>query len=168
MNWKKMLRTFKRRVRAAWRFFERNIFKTPFYWLRTHIIDRYHMIDIRNKDYGYAWGWIDSDSMLLLASFKILKDFVELEQPFLEHMEPNPFCSKEYCDSHNNFVDEINDLYLWWTATRRAEWKNVEKLWDESRDVATRENAYDIEEKLHEKDTEQLIRLMKIRRSMWT
>src|SRR5580692_4221700 len=57
---------------------------TAKYWLRTHTINRYHMIDIRTPEYD--WGWIDRDYAILAANFNILKEFVEKEckPPYFE------------------------------------------------------------------------------------
>jgi hypothetical protein len=54
------------------------------YWLRTHIYNRYHIINVKQPkgspdQYSYDWGWIDRSHVLPLAMFNILCDFVENE-----------------------------------------------------------------------------------------
>src|SRR3990167_9471713 len=54
--------------------------KRVWYWIRCHTYNRYHIIDIRCKD--YKWGWIDQDHKMFLACFKCLEDYVEGEKCF--------------------------------------------------------------------------------------
>lgn len=44
------------------------------YWLKSNIIKKYHLIDIRNS--VYKWGYIDPDYQVLYACFSILEKFV--------------------------------------------------------------------------------------------
>ena len=140
---------------------------------------RYHILDLRDGGNGYDIGWHDSDSQILQANFLILKNFVEKEKPF-NHID------WDYDDEYRKLGQEIKDLYDWWTVERAkehaalaAEWNKLDLSWHTEptenglyhRMVWTGDDTKDLhqrEEELQEKDTEMLIRLMKIRRSLWT
>lgn len=140
---------------------------------------RYHILDLRDAGNGYDIGWHDSDSQILQANFLILKNFVEKEQPF-------KYIDWDYNDDYSKLGKEIKDLYVWWTVERAKEHAELAAEWDKrdlsyhfessengvyKRMVWTGDDTKDLlkaEEELHEKDTEMLIRLMKIRRSLWT
>jgi hypothetical protein len=54
------------------------------YWIRTHTVDKYHLVDIRQpKDspdqYAYRWGFIDASESMTLAVFKVFCEFFEKE-----------------------------------------------------------------------------------------
>jgi hypothetical protein len=140
---------------------------------------RYHILDLRDAGNGYDIGWHDSDSQILQANFLILKNFVEKEKPFDR-------IDWDYDDEYRKIGQEIKDLYVWWTVERAKEHRELAAEWDKrdlsyhfepsengvyKRMVWTGDDTKDLlkaEEELHEKDTEMLIRLMKIRRSLWT
>jgi hypothetical protein len=132
-----------RLARAAWRPLER---WRPFYWLRTHTVDKYHLIDIRNARNGYAWGWIDRSDAFLFANFAILVAFVEKEFPGCVDWD--------YDDDIKALAAEIKALYEWWTVGRKNE-----------HDAA---NDADAPVDTEARDDEMLLRLMKAKRVMWT
>lgn len=129
-----------------------------YYWLRTHTVHRYHIIDIRGED-GYTWGWIDRDHAILLACFKLLRDFVENENPTVglggieayawEGMSAGEL---EGLAAQVAREKEVRALYVWWTVERK---KEKEADHDE----------YDWQDK---RDDEMLLRLMAVRGSLWT
>jgi hypothetical protein len=149
------------RVRWMW-------FENIWYWIRCHTYTKYHLIDIRSKEFGYKWGWMDRDSVILLANFTILKDFVEKEHPF-------DVCVWDENDEHARVGAEIKDLYDWWMNRRAKEHElRTEKLhrWYEHRGTpdgpTLHEELNRYEEELDQKDENNLIRLMKIRKYLWT
>jgi hypothetical protein len=83
--------------------------------------------------------WVDKDFIILHACFQILKDFVDEEKG-------NTHCNY---DAHKSFVNEVNFLYNWWKERKN---KNVVENYD----------------KQMKEDDKMLIRLMKIRTSLWT
>jgi hypothetical protein len=83
--------------------------------------------------------WVDRDEIMLHSCFQILKDCVEKE-----HVDTH--CNYE---AHKEFVDEVRFLYDWWN-------ERVKK-----------EISPDSSDEMKE-DDEMLIRLMKIRTSLWT
>ena len=144
----------------------------PLYWLRCHTFTKYHIIDIRGQD-DYKWGWIDRDHAMYLACFKLLTEFVELEDPTVGQRSMEDYrgdlTQQEFDDFYKPTVApqlerevEVRALYDWWKTTRKQEWdacyasSNLKETWWEE---FTR---------LEEKDEEMLMRLMKVRRTLWT
>ena len=114
------------------------------YWLRTHTVDRYHLVDIRNPRNGYTWGWIDRSDAMLFAAFAVLVDFVEKEYP--------GYVDWEYTDEMRAQRDEILALHRWWTKDRADE-RDAD---DGSTDA------------MDDKDDAMLLRLMAVRGILWT
>jgi hypothetical protein len=85
----------------------------PYYWLRTHTIHRYHMVDARAPQNGYHWGWFDRSGLVLFAAFAVLVDFVEKEYPGCVDWD--------YDEEHRKGRDEFMALYNWWKYGRRRE-----------------------------------------------
>ena len=104
----------------------RNLFKSrwqPLYWLRSHTFNRYHILDISGQD-GYKWGWIDSDTQMELACFKILTNFVENEYP--------GHCDWDSEETIRKVRDEIFEIYNWWTKGLKAEEDAIHTLFEKS------------------------------------
>lgn len=165
----------------------------PIYWLRTHTIDRYHIIDIRGMD-GYKWGWIDRDHAMYLACFKLLCDFVEQEDPGIGLRTLADYGiiagSPEEDAIQSQLVSEreIRAIYDWWKTTRNQEKEACErlldgvdlswkKMWKKCEDgnyefVRTEDPRWDRysaeHDRLEAKDEEMLMRLMAVRRKLWT
>ncbi len=157
--------------------------KGVWYWIRTHTYNRYHIIDIRGADGEYKWGWIDRDHAMFLACFKLLTEFVERETPEIGINEtPLETYGVEDGDESLEYIkaqiarhEEVRALYDWWKTGRKKEHDECAALadklpepvglrysgpkWDEWRKK---------EEELEQKDEDMLMRLMAIRRSLWT
>jgi hypothetical protein len=91
--------------------------------------------------------WCDKDRVMLHACFQLLIDCIEEEKLY------------DFTDFDNNVESkkvkkEIDELYHWWKTRVSAE-----------KDKQNYEN--DTEEQ-YEKDTEMLIRLVKVREYLWT
>lgn len=150
----------------------------PIYWLRTHIINRYHIIDIRGQG-DYTWGWIDRDQAMFLACFKLLVDFCEGE---LVHARTSYLDDDAWADAHG----ELLFLYDWWKRGRaeehaecmrlfeavpRTEWKDLPNGYSEllpNRDPVAQAAWLKCEHALDEKDEAMFQRLIKARHFMWT
>ena len=143
----------------------RVLWKTPLYWLRTHTVHRYHIIDMRYPKNGYKWGWIDRSEAVMFAAFATLVDFVENEYPGLVDWS-----------YHQAEHDEFMALYRWWTKERAEEHAAYERFSDEvlhgwpdrqpKPDDRARMN--EMSEALEAKDQEMLHRLVEVRRILWT
>jgi hypothetical protein len=156
------------------------------YWLRTHTYNRYHMLDMRSKVNGYAWGWWDRSDLILFANMALLRDFIEEEKAFECHVN---WDSEE---GHITAKKEMLTIYEWWTKGRAEEHKKGDELLeaaypnpmvfepipgsnmlslknDETPELRKlRDQCNDMETLLEEKDEEMLIRLVKVRGYMWT
>lgn len=157
--------------------------KDPIYWVKCHTLPsyRFHMLDLRqSKKEGplaYRYGWIDSDTKMVYALVKILNDFVEHEM------------SHWYCPSEEDVQADTSLLYqrnkwletkalhYWWNVERLRQQKNHDDLlhrWSDARkvDAPETQQLWDdlkkIETALEDKEEEMLIRLIKVRRSLWT
>lgn len=137
------------------------------YWIRTHTIHRYHIIDCRNPKNGYDWGWCDRDHLMWFACFKIFQDFMEREYPHgLTDYEAN----EAWSHAHK----EMKEIYYWWTEGRALEHAEHERLLDEEHPngitfpVNIKETTFERVQRLDAKDEEMLDRLMKIRGFLWT
>jgi hypothetical protein len=169
----------------AW--FHRSWMGQALYWIRTHTYNRYHLVDGRSPQNGYKWGWIDRDFLLLSASFNILLDYVDNEHPFdvIEWGED---------EHHRHAKEEILDLYAWWKEGRARANRECRELLHEipqeyfdllfaSEPEAIAQKAelrekYNVDailaehaaalEKLDSVDDANLLRLMAVRRFLWT
>jgi hypothetical protein len=166
-----------RRLHALFRF-------SPLYWFRSTIINKYHIIDIRNTG-DYKWGYVDVSNKIWLASFKLLVEYVEDEKCF-DHIDwtHEPMVAKE-----------IFELYIWWKIGRDLEWNKLREMYPrksrslefevtpETKGLPKKDRLYTFKQdvdnetilkyterlgELEEKDTEQLVRLVKIRSHLWT
>lgn len=126
-------------------FFCRNpkyVIRDLIWWVKHRTTNRYYIIHTDLKP-----GWWDADTRMLWASFSVFEDYVEKEKPFkiVEWNEDD--VSREY-------ANEVHSLYLWWKKR---------KVMDDS-ELTTLEAENDA----YQKDTENLIRLIKIRAVLWT
>jgi len=130
----------------------RNRVSNAWYWLRTHLWNRYHIINISNKANKYNWGWIECDQAILYACFKILSNFVEKEMKYNCYYVP----ATEHCPEwdQRETEKEIRALYQWWTEERPKELET--------------ERYYGAGEAGDAKDNEMLERLLKIRKNLWS
>lgn len=151
------------------------------YYIRTHTYNRYHILDLRKAEHenpnGYRWGYSDPLYLLLLANFKILRDFVEQVEPASLEKDINRVISegdpnKELAilqHQQKSYV-ECMLLYRWWTVDRFAEYKTFK----ENRDIAyktfksnetdeNRRNWFLAEEAQWQREQEMLVRLINIR-----
>ncbi len=86
--------------------------------------------------------WCDKDVVILHACFQLLKDFVEKEKEIIEQID------WKHDKETENAKAEIDFLYNWW----------LERI--------DKEN--DLDEKQFEEDNQMLIRLIEIRKCLWS
>ncbi len=91
--------------------------------------------------------WIDKDQVILHACFQLLCDCIEKENL----LEVTDWEQEEYLRSAKK---EIQTLYNWWK-------ERIKMYGGNSVDVLH-------DEKIYDKDDEMLIRLIKVRRYLWT
>jgi hypothetical protein len=156
--------------------------KESIYWLKCQTYKKYHLLDLRQPGKeGYKYGWVDSDSQMLYALFNILVNFVEKEIDGT--LDENIKFHKEMVDTeqesdtwHAAYL-EIKELYNYWKFDRPYQQKQMDdnlSEWDDNR-IGNKPKAeilfkeyHDLESEFEEKETEMLIRLIKVRKWMWT
>lgn len=116
--------------------------KNVWFWIKARTFTKYHLINITTKDV-YKPGYIDCDSAMFLACFKLLERYVEKEHPF-------EVLNWSWNEEHKKAGDEISWLYNWWKLDYPVLHKKL--YFDE---------MYKVEE-------EMLERLMKVRPFLWT
>ena len=116
-----------------WRTWPFKYISSALYWLRAHTLDRYHMLDIRDKRNGYAWGWMDRSEGILFANMAILVAFIEEEKAFDCHVdwrstaemtadgEEGSADGAANRDAHAAAKKEMLEIYGWWTQDRKIE-----------------------------------------------
>lgn len=151
---------------------------------------RYHLLDLRqpykegdavNFD-CYRYGWCDVPEKMLYAMFNLLKEYLE-EEPF----DLTTMYSREQIEedsvlkTQQAYLDEARLILHWWQIERKKEAANIDNLrhvWvSNSKNKETRENGaahaawqvlQEVEEAFENKTDEMCLRLLKIRRGLWT
>lgn len=156
------------------------------YWLKCHTLPKYRAysrIDIRRPGPGidYSYGWIDRSEALLYAAFVCLRDFVENEHPedpaaswTLEEIEAD-----DLLKGQKERYDEVMALYNWWMKGRLDEDAEEDRLHAAFREVRDRPRTDEAFQETseawtkyrlwrQEREDEMLLRLVKVRGSLWT
>jgi hypothetical protein len=158
---------------------------------RMHI-KRLHMLDMRSKMHGFDGGYVDPSEQVLYANFSILKNFVEREKPFefygLQINNGKVVGQDGEVDPDIPYYQEIYDLYEWWTHSRKMECNTLSELgarvtyhMEETESEDPKYGKYfeikwkgpyrewtDAQQAFDEKDDEMLLRVIKVRRQLWT
>ena len=159
--------------------------KNSLYWIRSHTYNKYHILDLRqpiekdgieNLHDSYRWGYICADTKMLFALFNILNDFVENE--FKDFYCPT---EEDIANVPTNSIQrdayfEILALHKYWNIDRKKAQKEMDKLLDEwmaaksfgdpnTNKLFVKENA--LQKAYEDQEEEMLIKLIKIRKSLW-
>lgn len=153
-----------------------------FYWIRCHTYNKYHLINISGQD-DYKWGWIDRDRAIMLACFKLLCDYVEKESGIVDW---------EWCETSKDYRNDMMYLYNWWKVERPRKLKEIEDFCNNNpsrpfseRSVKNEDGTWTLlpesdkekeiqatfvkmDEALEQEEDDNLIKLMKIRRCLWS
>ena len=131
----------------------------PLYWLRTHTVDRYHMVDCgrQYKLTGYRWGWTDVDHLMLLALFELFMRFVEDEDGLSDLAYQVEACPDQ--PERRRVYAEAVTLHWWWTVLRPKQHEPT---------YTSKVGAHIDFDRLDAMDTEMMRRLIAIRGSLWT
>jgi len=157
------------------------IFIRPFYdlkyYIRIRFIYRHHLINTKLK----IGQWYDIDIRLLYGMMSLLEDFIEKETPF----DIVEYDNDEYSRYLKN---EMLEIYNWWKDYKHRQneidqaldnwyknmYGNEKELWNRINISSTisDKRRFDLiqqlEDKLYKEETEMLIRLIKIRKGLWT
>lgn len=132
-----------------------NCVHEPWYRLKCRLWHRFNVIYISTL----TPTWHDRDEVLLHAAFQILVDFVDREKPFDRFNVPESPSKAHW--------GEILRLYAWWTVERPARKNPFDQpglKWTRAQlKVAER-----IEQQDGDEDQEMLVRLVLVRKMLWT
>lgn len=157
--------------------------KDALYWIKCHTLPsyRFHMIDIRDKNYRY--GYQDTDHRMLLAWMSLLTYYIEVEEaycPELDHVYEESWDNgREIMKRQRSNYLEAKIVYDWWHWERKAEertkadlqhiWWELRKVNRDSKEAQAAFEAMNIfDEHVALLEEEMLIRLVKVRKSLWT
>ena len=113
----------------------------PWYYLKCLVWYRYNTVVCRDLPPTY----VDRDWLLLFASFQVLVDFIELEQPGEFHMTREEILALDgYDEERADAWGRIETLYAWWQ---------------------TRKDALESD---YQEDNQMLHMLIMVRRYLWT
>lgn len=231
-EWNDFDKLFKQR--APYRYFVCNTFPKKCIWPVTRRIERmrdwvrYRIVRYHVLHTGLEAGYYDKDTLMLNANFNLLKDFVEIEKGWMEHichdaeLDIHPvlqyipyytratFRSRELGEKYLEWemtlndpergadineeqarvAKEISELYRWWIDARpnRVElefeysdadedegiFHRLSEKYKEEHPAETKafaeycEASTAQEEAWAKEDEEMLIRLIKVRKHLWT
>lgn len=147
------------------------------YWLKCHTLPtyRFHILDLRQSDYKY--GWRDIDHRMQYALFNLLNLFVKHEFPHYyfpteEDVKQDPSLARQ-----REVAQEVTLIHFWWNTERHQEYEAIEKKtseWYEAKKMKAYnkevlwEELQQLKKAFDDKEDEMLLRLMKVRRSLWT
>lgn len=131
----------------------------PWYWLKCRFWHRHNVLVIKSL----PPTWTDRDTRLLHASFQLLADFIEREEPYgigrtREQLIADYDFSYEGCDP------EINADIRKAAEERADTWQEVQALYDwwKVRSQSDEDDDH------YAEDTEMICRLAKVRKCLWT
>lgn len=170
-------------VVARWFSFQWARLEHMWYWLKCHLLPsyRFHKLDLRGVDPTepkYTHGYISPPEVLWLSAWASLCLYVN-EKPqdpelwFTDDDLREPGLALQKAN-----YDEAMTLHHWWTIGRKQEHEEEDRLYQVMQGWALARNreAYkeaqtvwlDTTRRNEEKEDEMLLRLVKIRRSLWT
>lgn len=159
--------------------------KETIYWFKCHFIPkhRYHVLNLRqpklknnkpNPEY-YDYGWCDSDKQILYALFNILNNFMEHE--FKDFYVPPESDADDFLSEQREAGLEMQALHHYWNIDRPRKLKDAENIlstWHEAK-MTNRPDQEIWWKKLNEieaynaaQEEEMILRLIKIRKWLWT
>jgi hypothetical protein len=154
--------------------------RDAYWWVRYHTINKYHMLDLRQPDYKY--GYLEPDTKMLYAMFNLLNEAVDtghLYIPSEDEIQDAEDYERHALQCQRDEYLEVKAIHHWWNVERLEEHKAEKDLLDRwhtlfSIDRSSTE-AKQLHEQLsemetlhHQKEEEMTIRLMKVRRHLWS
>lgn len=166
-------------IRRKWRRYA----KDPLYWLKCHLHPkhRYHMLDLRQPkvkgEYAYRYGWMDSDTQMVFALFNILNNFVKYEMPSWYCPSEEEIAEDESLMGQRHKYLEVKAIHYWWNVDRKRQEAALSELTSKWHDAHTTgdpsehqlwKDLDDLKKSNKDKEDEMLVRLLKVRGSLWT
>jgi hypothetical protein len=136
------------------------------YYIRMRFIYRHHLIDTKLT----KGNWYDTDTRMLHGMMNLLVEFIEKENPF-------EIVSYDTDDYSKNIKGEMLAIYAWWKnyPNRQKEIDAVISDWFKDRKTpdarlyrAKLEKTQTVEQLLEDEEQAMLMRLIKIRKGLWT
>lgn len=169
--------TLPRRCSVWWRTFVTE----PIYWLQCHILPsyRFHMLDLRNPGPGidYTYGYRDPVWVLMAACFVVLRIYIEDEEPSdpALHWTAEEIAADVSLSSQKAHYDEAMTIYNWWMVDRLVAEQEEHRLFLLTKTATTPEEHreytrvwLDYTRAVEVREDEMLLRLIRIRHSLWT
>jgi len=141
------------------------------YWFKSFLIQRDHIMDLRSNveciEYGkYKWGYTDPEHVLFLAVYKSFQKYVDeininhgsIEERIKIFENQNDSFMPANDQAWIKHYKEVREIYNFFNIDLPAQINNV----------TDNKNYYENAEKLQEVITENLIKIIKMRRMMWT
>lgn len=153
------------------------------YWIVSHTTKRYHKLDLRqpftDTEDDYKWGWVDEDAQILFANFNILCAYVKTinssRYSFNYSDESIKKLEENEAFEQIKHLKEVKILYEYWTVHRKVKLKKRVQLlldWSHNKKLDVDRIRWDalkaIEKEIDEEEEEMLVRLIKIRKGLWT
>lgn len=149
-------RRWYRFVTRAWH----NYVHEPWYWLKCAVWHQYNVIHVTTL----PPTWMDRDTVMLHACFQILTDFVDREHPF-DHFDT-------IRSTNRTDWEEVLRLYAWWTVERPCRPASYGDVTNEDLIAAFLEGRVlkgtEIKKQYNDEDQEMLVRLILVRKMLWT
>ena len=131
--------------------------KDKYWWLRWRTCDKYHVVNT-----GLEPGYYDKDFQMQCAMMSLLEDYVEKELPAISCDKYNTpqeagiahldwEIGLQDSPSQAEAAKEVKQIYLWWK-------EHKERIYEDDYELPS------VDEEL----TEMLVRLVRIRRCLWT
>lgn len=162
-----------------------------YYYVINKYVEKSHLIDTKLP----AGEYYDKDHKMLYGMMNLLVDYVEIEEPYkydsdeIDKDETNPYMIEMY-NNHNATKREILSIYNWWKNydNRLKEINDLTNQWSDEvsiekkqvpdityysyslndKDKSLLDKIMKLEEQLDKEEEEMLIRLVKVRGTLWT
>lgn len=156
-HWINKLYRLQRRISDAW------------YYINCKLFHPHNVIKISTL----PPTWVDRDEAMLHACFQILKDFIEVEEPF-------KIIDFDYDERHRHFASELRALYGWWINVRpnrvlpdfdfdeNLEFEEMMSLMPQPPYREISNERHKLEDEWHQEDNQMLSRLIACREFLWT
>jgi hypothetical protein len=150
-----------------------------------HPKHKHHLLDLRQPNKEYSYGWIDGDKKILYSVFNILVAFIETEHKGVDKYLEFIGLQESFLGTEHEAIKEYNSIYcsyLWWKYGRPLKVNRYEKtqtewcdLWGKS-DKTPEEfarmdklhaNLSSLEKEIEGEETKFLTKVINARKSIW-
>jgi len=144
----------------------------PIHSIKCHLFHPYNKIEIKTLPVT----WNDRDEVLLHGMFQVLCDFVEKENGLAHYrfdfsediIQSSGDLKESFIREQEESIEsekELNALYTYWTIDRPEMERSIDMG---IKGCCSLEQIEELWDKLDDKDEEMMIRLIKIRKELWT